>query len=137
MKIRVVVQFVLMGLFTFTGAVLAQTGDAVKSEIPFDFYVGTHKMAAGTYFVSLDVAKHEVDIKCADPNGRASMLGTPVSGEQQQSGTPSLEFDHVANDYFLKEVRTPELSLGFDVAKQERLIAGTTAGYTVVAQLGR
>jgi hypothetical protein len=134
MKLRIAIHFVLMGLFAFVGPAFAQTGDAVKTEIPFDFYVGTHKMTAGTYFISLDQATHRVDITGGDENDRAFLIGT-ATGPEQESEPPSLEFDHVANDYFLKGVKTPDLSLGFDVDKQEQQITGISAGNTMTARL--
>ena len=136
MKLRFAIQFVLMGLFTFGGAVFAQTGDAVRTEIPFDFYVGTHKMTAGTYFISLDQATHRIDINGGDDNDRAFLIGTATRPEQQDE-QPSLEFEHVANDYFLKGVKTPDLSLGFDVEKQALQITGIAAGNTVVTHVAR
>jgi hypothetical protein len=126
MKLRIAIHFVLIGLFAFVGAAFAQAGDAVKTEIPFDFYVGTHKMTAGTYFISLDQATYRVEISSVDNNEKASFIGIPT-GATQLSEQPSLEFDHVANDYFLKRVSAPEMSLGFDVNKQEQQITGTTA----------
>jgi hypothetical protein len=130
MKLRVVFVTVLMGLFVFNGS-FAQTADAVKAEIPFDFYVGTHKMTAGTYLLSLDPLTHRVDISGLNTKDRDSAMGIPTNSEPEP-GSPSVEFDHLANDYFLKGVSTSEGTVNIGVTKAEQQIAGTTAGTTVV-----
>jgi len=115
-----------MGLFVFTGS-FAQTADAVKTEIPFDFYVGTHKMTAGTYLLTLDPLTHRVDINGVNTNDRDSTMGIPTNCEAE-TGTPGVQFDHVGNDHFLKSVTTSTAgSLDFTVDKAEQKVTGIPA----------
>lgn len=142
MKSRCVVHFVLIVMLVFSGVTLghAQTGDVAKDmvrvDVPFDFYVGNHKMPAGTYFVGLNPDTQRVDLSNADSEERVYLIGV-AAGDEQQDQPPSLEFDHVANDYFLKGIRTPEASIGFQVDKSEEQITGTAAGTRVVTPLPR
>jgi hypothetical protein len=131
MKLRCAVHFVLMVLLVFSGASLAhaQTGDVAKDvvrvEIPFDFYVGNHRMEAGTYYVSLNPATQRVDLCSANSTERVYVIGA-LAGDEQRDLPARLEFDHIANDYFLKEIKTPETSVGLSVNKFEEQIAGSS-----------
>jgi hypothetical protein len=140
MKYRCAIHFALMLLLTFSGATLAraQTGDVaknvVKVDIPFDFYVGNHKMEAGTYYVSMNPDIQRVDLCSATSTQRVYLVGV-LAGDEQRSQPPDLEFDRIANDYFLKEVKTPEVSIAFLVDKSEEQIAGTTVSTTTVTRV--
>jgi hypothetical protein len=140
MKSRCAVHFVLMVLLTFSGATLAhaQTGDigkdVVSVDIPFDFYVGTHRMEAGTYYVSMNPDIQRVDLCSATSSQRVYLVGA-LAGDEQRSQPPHLEFDHVANDYFLKEVKTPEISIAFPVDKSEEQITGASVSTISVTRI--
>ena len=140
MKSRCAVHFVLMVLFTFSGATLAhaQTGDVgkgvVSADIPFDFYVGTHKMEAGTYYVSMNPDIQRVDLSSATSTERVYLVGA-LAGDEQRDQTPRLEFDHLGNDYFLKGVKTPEVSIAFAVDKSEEQITGATVSTISVTRI--
>ena len=126
MKLRVVLLSVLMGLFVFIGS-FAQTADAVKTDIPFDFYVGTHKMTAGTYLITLDALTHRVSIKGVNTNDTDSAMGIPTNCEPE-TGTPGVHFDHVGSDHFLKGVTTSAAgSVDFTVDKAEQQVTGIPA----------
>ena len=140
MKSRCAVHFVIMLLLVFSGAALAhaQTGDigkdVVSVDIPFDFYVGTHRMEAGTYYVSMNPDIQRVDLCSATSSQRVYLVGA-LAGDEQRDQTPRLEFDHVANDYFLKEVKTPELSISFPVDKSEEQITGASVSTIAVTRI--
>src|SRR5262249_27417586 len=127
----------LMALFAFSGATLAhaQTSDEVKAKIPFDFYVGSHKMPAGTYLVNVNTLNQEVDLSSADNAEHIAALGV-LSGDETRPA-PRLDFDQVGNDYFLKDIATPEATMDLSVSKAEQQIAGVNAptGTTVTASL--
>jgi hypothetical protein len=140
MKSPCAIHFVLMVLLTFSGGTLAhtQTGDVakdvVRADIPFDFYVGNHKMEAGTYFVSLIPDTQRVDLSSATSTERVYLIGA-LAGDEQKDQAPFLEFDHIANDYFLKGIKTPEVSIAFSVDKSEEEIAAATVSTTTVTRV--
>jgi hypothetical protein len=129
-----------MVLLIFSGATLAhaQTGDigkdVVSVDIPFDFYVGTHRMEAGTYYVSMNPDIQRVDLCSATSTQRIYLVGA-LAGDEQRNQPPRLEFDHVANNYFLKEVKTPELSIAFPVDQSEEQITGVSVSTITVARI--
>jgi len=140
MQLRCALHFVFMVLLVFSGATLAraQTGDVakdvVKVEIPFDFYVGNHKMEAGTYYVTLNPDTQRVDLCSANSTERVYVIGA-LAGDEQKGLPARLEFDHIANDYFLKELKTPETSVGFSVDKFEQQIAGSSVSTVSVTRV--
>src|SRR5262249_24409810 len=140
MKSRCAVHFVIMVVLVFSGAGLAygQTGDigkdVVSVDIPFDFYVGNNKIQAGTYYVSMNPDIQRVDLCSATSTERVYQVGM-LAGDEQRDQPPHLEFDRIANDYFLKEVKTPEVSIAFPVDKFEQEITGTTVSTISVTRI--
>jgi hypothetical protein len=142
MKSRCVIHFVFIVTLIFSGPALtlahAQTGDVAKSmvkvDVPFDFYVGNHRMPAGTYFLSLNPDTQRLDLTNADSNEKVYLTGV-LAGDEQRGELPSLQFDHVAEGYFLKEIKTPDVSVGFSADKFEQQVAGTSVRTTEVTSI--
>jgi hypothetical protein len=101
----------------------AQTDEVEKANIPFDFYAGSQKLPAGTYYFALDLPNHLIMIS----NSAGQQLRFLMGVEAEDGGDVSaLIFDHVSDSYFLKDFKSDLLDMSFDM-KAERAEANDMA----------
>ena len=81
----------------------AQDDEAVKTNIPFDFYAGKQKMPAGRYRIGIDFGTELISF--TDESGKHTILliGTP---DNYGNGKSLLVFTHSGNVYALEELKS-------------------------------
>jgi len=98
----------------------AQDDQAVKADVPFDFYAGNQKMSAGAYFLKFDFGVNNVEIMDADGHGMF-LLRSDI--EDTKTRTAALVFDHLGDSYFLKTLEAPGVEINFAVKDAEKKLA--------------
>jgi hypothetical protein len=85
------------------GLAHAQDDETEKANIPFDFYVGTQKMPAGSYGIGIN---RETDvISFTDESGKHRMFLVGIAAEEGD-GRSLLVFEHSENAYALEELKS-------------------------------
>jgi hypothetical protein len=122
MKSKFAIVFAMLVVLPILGAVSAhaQLDDAVRADVPFDFYAGTQKMPAGLYYVTFDLDSDVVQLN--DNNGH-SVLMRGFEADEVAFQQPKLIFDHLGDNYFLKQCESQDLDLAFSVKKEESSVA--------------
>jgi hypothetical protein len=86
----------------------AQEEDTVLAKIPYDFVVAGQVLPAGTYRVSrIDTTGSSRVLEISSYETRAGALLIPTVFDDFQTGHAQLNFEHVANKYFLSAIETP------------------------------
>jgi hypothetical protein len=99
----------------------AQTLDAEKAKIPFDFYVEGQKLPAGVYTVDINVEAEMISLRNDATAHQIFLMGIP-SGYGSNEGR--LIFEKSGDTYALKTVDADDVDLTFPTKlpgnKQER-----------------
>jgi hypothetical protein len=107
------------------GVGYAQPDESITVKIPFDFYAAGQKMPSGTYAVGLNFTANVADLRANDAGSEILLMGT--LSDTEDGAQPELVFDHIGNNYFLKDVRSNDVNLRFSVKQFERKMAGSTS----------
>ena len=95
----------VMCILGLRGSSHAQEPDGIRVKVPFDFFVGTRAMPAGTYnFERLSSSGRSNFILRGDT---ISALVLPTSVEETSTFKANLAFEHLGDKYFLTKVKTP------------------------------
>ena len=140
--------FSFVALFVFISSAAparAQTPSQMRASIPFDFYVGGQRLAAGDYFIkSLNTQAGPMAIVLRSSDGKVGrMFITTLAGQRGPAGgdRPTLTFNSYGTDYFLAEIRSPSGAVAkLSKVKGEKSLARLTGGgrtVTVPAGHGR
>ncbi len=101
-RIAAIALFAAATLVT-TGTALAQN-QAVKANVPFNFYVNGAWLPAGTYIIgSQGIGNNEIQIANREKQAGALALGMVDANDPANSG--ELVFHRYGESYFLSEVR--------------------------------
>jgi hypothetical protein len=102
----------------------AQEPDGIVVKVPFDFFVGTRSMPAGTYsFERVFTDQHSSFILHGD--GR-SVIVLPTAVDETSTFQAKLTFEHLGDKYFLDKVKTPAGIYSFATPRPITVVAGTT-----------
>lgn len=99
----------IVSLFVLLTPAIAQTG-AARANVPFDFTVGTQKLAAGDYNVAINGSI--LQITDLDGKGAAHAMTVYVGGGPNQDLTPRLIFHRYGDRRFLAQVWLGEINQG-------------------------
>jgi len=142
-KITLIIAIGCLSILAGAGTTNAQVTDAVKVDVPFDFYIGNSNLPAGQYTVKPFGASPEGMLAISNDEGK--ILSVFLVGSAQLPVTPhnaELVFEHVADRYFLYEVFNQENPYGALLQKthiernleHEAVVTGG-ANYVTVAAL--
>jgi hypothetical protein len=109
----------------------AQTDEVEKANIPFDFYAGTQKLPAGTYYFALDLENHLITI--SDSAGQHPKFLMGIASDEG-ADNHALVFDHSGDSYFLQDFKSDLLDMSFEM-KTERAEANGMASAQVVVNM--
>jgi len=107
----------------------AQSDETIRCDVPFDFYAGTQKLSAGTYYLKFDLGSSNVQIRDESSQGMFLMR---TDLDDTESSSPALLFDHVGEKYFLKAIETRDGDVNFTVKNAEQRLAVNTSQTPVV-----
>jgi hypothetical protein len=125
-------KFLALALFAvaLSGAAVAQDITyAVRANIPFDFYAGSKLMPAGEYTISVNKADHLVTIG-QKATGNSSFLSGLLDDNVRNSHSV-LVFQRDGDTYALRELKSPEASMSFNVEAPQRLARQSQRGESV------
>ena len=104
----------------------AQIDQTEKVDIPFDFYAGGKQMPAGTYNIGIDVVNDFIAISDNSGQHQVMLLGSSTDGPSDKA---ELVFDHTGDSFYLKQLDSNLIDLGFSETKAKK------AGLTQSAQV--
>jgi hypothetical protein len=92
--------FAMLFFLPILGTLSAQArmDEAVKADMPFDFYAGTQKMPAGLYYLRFDYGSDVVELT---NNSGNSVLLMGVEANDVTFQPTQLVFDRLGENYFL------------------------------------
>ncbi len=124
-------QLIALALFaastlTTAGTAIAQ-GQRVQATIPFDFNVGSKLLPPGTYQISY-ARPNLITVQNWQKSVSISTLGMPT--DPQQSQASRLVFNRYGDQYFLRNVFSPQtgLSVVLTASKREKKVRQQDAG---------
>lgn len=94
----------------------AQTQESVVS-IPFDFQVGTQHISAGQYVADI-IDGYLLAIRGANTSGTAVSTNS-INSKHREQESPRLVFFRLGNQYYLIQVRSPDLEDGRKISLLE------------------
>jgi len=104
-KLYLTLALAAMCILSLGGSSHAQEPDGVIVKVPFDFFVGTRAMPAGTYsFGRLFSNERSSFILRGDAT---SAVVFPTSVEETSTFKANLVFEHLGDKYFLGQIKTP------------------------------
>jgi hypothetical protein len=110
LKFIVLLSVLALASVGIVGLAHAQDDETEKANIPFDFYVGTQKMPAGSYRIGINL---ETDvISFTDESGKHRMFPVRIAAEEGD-GRSLLVFEHSENAYALEELKSDAYDWAF------------------------
>jgi hypothetical protein len=104
-KLYLTLALAVMCVFGLSGSSRAQEPDGIVVKVPFDFFVGTQAMPAGTYsFGRLLSSQRSSFILHGDAR---SAVVFPTSAEETSTFNSNLVFEHLGDKYYLGNIKTP------------------------------
>ena len=115
----------MMILLTVVSA-QAQTTHPYKTHIPFDFNIGDESHQAGDYVISLaNPASERPTLRLWNTtSGKSRLVQTMPKNVSDKLEAANLVFSRYGNQYFLKQMLTPDYGVQFVKAKNEKRLAG-------------
>ena len=111
---------IILGLSTaFAGGTLAPTPIATF-EVGFDFRIGNKTFSKGKYKLSKS-GQYVLILENLKAGERKIIFGNPSSKKRTEKVANVLSFNRYGNQYFLREVKSSELSARVKLSKQEKL----------------
>ena len=109
----------VFGLFAILGtAVSAQAQQVLQFDIPFDFYAGSEKFAAGKY----EIKKVNSSVYVLRNAGEKDGMLITTSGDAEQNREAKLEqivFNRYGETYFLRKIYAKRMASGHEVAESK------------------
>jgi hypothetical protein len=133
-----VCKFVVLAVcaFALTGLAVAQDDTySVTANIPFDFYVGSQKLPAGTYLFNVSYGDHSVMVR--NHNTGRSTVVLAVAAEGARGSEAVLDFDVIGSNYLLSDLTTASNGVKFSEQKQLTKLAQKGGSVAIVARLRR
>ncbi len=133
---KTVRNFVVLVVFAMavTGLSLAQDDTySLRANIPFDFYAGDQQLPAGTYLIDVSYATHAVTLRNNDTGRSYRALAVPA--DRTASTEAVLEFDVVANNHLLADLKTASTGVNFHESKKLSTTAQSRGHVVIVASL--
>ena len=114
----------MMFLLTVVSA-QAQTTHPYKAHIPFDFNIGNETHQAGDYVISLaNPASDRPTLKLWNTtSGKSWLVQTMPKNISDKLEAGNLVFNRYGDQYFLKQMLTPDYGVQFLKAKNEKRLA--------------
>jgi hypothetical protein len=104
-KLYLTLALAVMCILSLGGRSHAEEPDGIVVRVPFDFFVGTRAMPAGTYsFGRLFSNERSSFILQGDAT---SAVVFPTSVEETSTFKANLVFEHLGDKYFLGKIKTP------------------------------
>jgi hypothetical protein len=132
---RLTISAVLALLVLLTPAFAQSAGFRVQ--VPFEFAVGNHTLAAGEYKVTV-MKPGMLQLERLDGRGTAAVMTTYTGGGPNQDLRPRLIFHSYGNHYFLSQVWIADVNPGHELfasaAELEYARAGHQQQTTLVAK---
>ena len=100
-------------LFVLLTPAFAQSG-VFRVQVPFEFAVGNHTLAAGEYRVSV-MKPGMLQVQRLDGPGTAAVITTYIGGGPYQDSSQRLIFHNYGNHYFLSQVWIDDVSVGHEL----------------------
>jgi hypothetical protein len=85
-----------------------------KVQVPFEFAVGNHTLAAGEYHVTV-MKPGMLQLQRVDGPGTAAVMTTYIGGGPTQDRTPRLIFHNYGDHYFLSQVWIGDVNVGHEL----------------------
>ena len=114
-------------LFILLTPVFAQSG-GYKVQVPFEFAVGKHTLAAGEYQVSV-VKPGMLQVRRTDGAGIATVITANAGGGPSQDLRPRLIFHNYGNQYFLSQVWIDDVNPGHELLASAAELEYARAGH--------
>jgi hypothetical protein len=113
----------VMCVLGLSGNSYAQEPDGIVVKVPFDFFVGTRSMPAGTYtFGRVFTDQHSSFILHGD--GRSAIV-LPTAVDETSAFEAKLTFEHLGDKYFLDKIKTPAGIYTITTPRPMPVVAGT------------
>lgn len=95
----------------------AQENDLVRTNVPFDFMVGSHTLPSGSYRIE----SNGEFIEFSNVDRKVAVFTTSYHGTPSLDGTSRLKFDVVSGHHYLREIETPsaKTTMDFPVSRAE------------------
>jgi hypothetical protein len=121
----------VMCVLGLSGSSHAQEPDGIVVTVPFDFFVGTRSMPAGTYsFGRLFPDQRSSFILHGDAR---SAIVLPTAVDETSTFQAKLTFEHLGDKYFLDKINTPVGIYTIATPRPITMEARTTDGNAVSA----
>ena len=103
LKFIVLLSVLALASVGIVGFAHAQDDETEKANIPFDFYVGTQKMPAGSYRIGINLETEVISFSDESGKHRMFLMGTAA---EEGDGRSLLVFKHSENAYALEELKS-------------------------------
>src|ERR1700674_1437339 len=104
-KVYFTLALAVISILGLGGSSHAQEPDGITVKVPFEFFVGTQAMPAGTYsFGRLFSSQRSSFILHGDA---VSAVVLPTSVEETSTFKANLVFEHLGDKYYLGKIKTP------------------------------
>jgi hypothetical protein len=130
-KLYLALALAVMSVFAFGGSSHAQEPDGIVVTVPFDFFVGTRSMPAGTYTFARLFPDQRSSFVLKGDNRSAIVLPTAV--DETSTFQAKLTFEHLGDKYFLDKVKTPAGIYTITAPRPMPVVARTTDKNAVTA----
>ena len=128
----------LLALVLAVGSAMAQTGVALKADIPFEFHAGKAALPAGEYTIGFLTAVNVAAVARTDGGAQAMVLTNGVEGLSAPAES-KLMFRKYGDRYFLAQIWTQGAVRGRDlpVSKAERELTKIAARHQIISVLAK
>jgi hypothetical protein len=103
----------VLALFVLLTPAFAQSA-GFRVQVPFEFAVGNHNLAAGEYKVTV-MKPGMLQLERLDGRGTAAVMTTYTGGGPNQDLRPRLIFHSYGNHYFLSQVWIEDVNPGHEL----------------------
>jgi hypothetical protein len=103
----------VLALFVVLTPAFAQSA-GFRIQVPFEFAVGNHNLAAGEYKVTV-MKPGMLQLERLDGRGTAAVMTTYTGGGPNQDLRPRLIFHSYGNHYFLSQVWIEDVNPGHEL----------------------
>jgi hypothetical protein len=103
----------VLALFVLLTPAFAQSA-GFRVQVPFEFAVGNHNLAAGEYKVTV-MQPGMLQLERLDGRGTAAVMTTYTGGGPNQDLRPRLIFHSYGNHYFLSQVWIEDVNPGHEL----------------------
>lgn len=138
MKNTIIQMIMIVGLAVCSVSLVeAQTAGLYRTEIPFEFSVGTKHYPAGTYSIEVRGSEKKFFV-LRDSTGRNSYALNTMPGDSSGDSSAALDFHRVGDHYFLAAIRVSDLKSTLPKSKRAALLSrnGETAPTVTVGISG-